>query len=266
MDLRGRLATRSERSEASKIDKIDIMQAFHWSDSNPPASSSPGAPRRQPGSSRVAMERDAWSQGGGGGHLVPMGDSGGALLAGIGCVVERLGVGAAIPSGGTASSASVAAPGWHHAQPSGEYHALVCRRTQRRAMDRAVTGAIRAAASNDLHGAQRHRVYLVGQGAAHVSVGASRQVERTHGPDRTQERDRQGRDAHHRSIRAHRGHCARARSPSLHGLPPSLIPPALFPRATRRVRSGLAAFAALGYSSSRATAGGGVECRAFKLS
>ena len=156
------------------------------------------------------MERDAWSQGGGGGHLVPMGDSGGALLAGIGCVVERLGAGAAIPSGGTASSASVAAPGWHHAQPSGEYHALVCRRTQRRAMDRAVTGAIRTAASNDLHGAQRHRVYLVGQGAAHVSVGAARQVGRTHGPDRTQECDRQGRDAHHRSIRAHRGHCARA--------------------------------------------------------
>ena len=152
------------------------------------------------------MERDAWSQGGGGGHLVPMGDSGGALLAGIGCVDERLGAGAAIPSGGTASSASVAAPGWHHAQPSGEYHALVCRRAQRRAMDRAVTGAIRAAASNDLHGAQRHRVYLVGQGAAHVSVGASRQVGRTHGPDRTQERDHEGRDVHHRSIRAHRGH------------------------------------------------------------
>ena len=192
-----------------------------------------------------------------------MGDSGGALLAGIGCVVERLGVGAAIPSGYTASSASVAAPGWHHAQPSGKYHALVCRRAQRHAMDRAVTGAIRAAASNDLHGAQRHRVYLVGQGAAHVSVGASRQVGRTHGPDRTQERDRQGRDVHHRSIRAHRGHCARARSPSLHGLPPSLIPPALFPRATRRVRSGLAAFAGSGYSSSRATAGAGVECRAF---
>ena len=203
------------------------------------------------------------SQGGGGGHLVPMGDSGGALLAGIGCVVERLGVGAAIPSGCTASSASVAAPGWHHAQPSGEYHALVCRRAHRRAMDRAVTGAIRAAASNALHGAQRHRVYLAGQGAAHVSVGASRQVGQTHGPDRTQERDRQGRDAHHRSIRAHRGHCVRARSPSLHGLPPSLIPPALFPRATGRVRSGLAAFARLGYSSSHATAGGAVECRAF---
>ena len=168
-----------------------------------------------------------------------MGDSGGALLAGIGCVVERLGVGAAIPSGGTASSASVAAPGWHHAQPSGEYHALVCRRAQRRAMDRAVTGAIRAAASNALHGAQRHRVYLAGQGAAHVSVGASRQVGRTHGPDRTQERDRQGRDAHHRSIRAHRGHCARARSPSLPGLPPRPRSPALFPRARGRVRSAL---------------------------
>ena len=209
------------------------------------------------------MERDAWSQGGGGGHLVPMGDSGGALLAGIGCLAERLGAGAAIPSGGTASSASVAAPGWHHAQPSGEYHALICRRAQRRAVDRAVTGAIRAAASNDLHGAQRHRVYLVGQGAAHVSVGASRQVGRTHGPDRTQERDRQGRDVHHGSIRAHRGHCARARSPSLHGLPPSLVPPALFPRATGRVRSGLAALPPLGYPSSRATAGAGVECRAF---
>ena len=192
---------------------------------------------------------------------MPMGDSGGALLAGIGCVVERLGVGAAIPSGYTASSASVAAPGWHHAQPSGKYHALVCRRAQRHAMDRAVTGAIRAAASNDLHGAQRHRVYLVGQGAAHVSVGASRQVGRVHGPDRTQERDRQGRDVHHRSIRAHRGHCARARSPSLHGLPPSLIPPALFPCATRRVKSGLAALPRLGYSSSRATAGGGAGLR-----
>ena len=192
-----------------------------------------------------------------------MGDSGGALLAGIGCVVERLGVGAAIPSGYTASSASVAAPGWHHGQPSGKYHALVCRRAQRHAMDRAVTGAIRAAASNDLHGAQRHRVYLVGQGAAHVSVGASRQVGRTHGPDRTQDRDHEGRDVHHRSIRAHRGHCARARSPPLHGLPPSLVPPALFPRATGRVRSGLAALPPLGYPSSRATAGAGVECRAF---
>ena len=84
------------------------------------------------------MERDAWGLGGGGGHLVPMDDSGGALLAGIGSVVERLGVGAAIPSGGTASSASAAAPGWHHAQPSGKYHVLVCRRAQRRAMDRAV--------------------------------------------------------------------------------------------------------------------------------
>ena len=53
-------------------------------------------------------------------------------------------------------------------------------------------------------------MHLVGQGAAHVSVGASGQVGRTHGPDRTQECDHQGRDAHHRSIRAHRGHCARA--------------------------------------------------------
>jgi len=164
----------------------------------------------------LLVERDAWSLGGGGGHLVPMGDSGGALLAGIGCVVERLGVGAAIPSGCTASSASVAAPGWHHAQPSGKYHALVCRRAQRRAMDRAVTGAIRAAASNDLHGAQRHRVYLAGQGAAHVSVGASRQVGRTHGPDRTQERNRQGRDVHHRSIRAHRGLSNFSRSRQFH--------------------------------------------------
>ena len=181
-----------------------------------------------------------------------MGDSGGALLAGIGCVVERLGVGAAIPSGYTASSASVAAPGWHHAQPSGEYHALICRRAQRRAVDRAVTGAIRAAASNDLHGAQRHRVYLVGQGAAHVSVGASRQVERTHGPDRTQERDRQGRDAHHRSIRAHRGHCARARSPSLPGLPPRPRSPALFPRARGRVSSVLVNLAQVRPPCSRA--------------
>ena len=147
MDLWGRLATRSERSEASKIDKIDKCKHFIGRIRIRRHPAAPGRLEGQPGSSRVAMERDAWSQGGGGGHLVPMGDSGGALLAGIGCVVERLGVGAAIPSGGTASSASVAAPGWHHAQPSGEYHALVCRRTQRRAMDRAVTGAIRTAAS-----------------------------------------------------------------------------------------------------------------------
>jgi len=48
------------------------------------------------------MERDAWSQGGGGGHLVPMGDSGGALLAGIGCVAERL----------AWRTASSSVPGW----------------------------------------------------------------------------------------------------------------------------------------------------------
>lgn len=148
-------------------------------------------------------------------------------------------------------------------RPIGKYNALVRRRTQRCDLGRAVIGTIRAAASNDSHGAQRHRVYLVGQGAAHVSVGASRQVARTHGPDWTQDCDRQGRDAHHRSIRAHRGHCARVRPPPLHGLPPSLIPPPPFPRATGRVRSGLAAFARLGYSSSRAMAGGGVELRAF---
>ena len=98
------------------------------------------------------MERDAWSQGGGGGHLVPMGDSGGALLAGIGCVDERLGAGAAIPSGGTASNASVAAPAWRHVRPIGKYNALVRRRTQRCDLGRAVIGTIRAAASNDSHG------------------------------------------------------------------------------------------------------------------
>ena len=76
-------------------------------------------------------------------------------------------------------------------------------------------------------------------------AAAIRQAGRTHEPDRTQERDRHGRDAHHRSIRAHRGHCAHGRSPPPHTLPPSLIPPAraLTPRATGRVRSGLAAFA-----------------------
>ena len=41
--------------------------------------------------------------------------------------------------------------------------------------------------------------------------------------------------------------------------------PALFPRATGRVRSGLAALAGSGYSSSRATAGGGVEFRPFNI-
>ena len=42
-----------------------------------------------------------------------------------------------------------------------------------------------------------------------------------------------------------------------------VLSPALFPRAAGRVRSGLAALAQLGYSSSRATAGGGVEFRPF---
>jgi len=210
MYLWGRLATRSERSEASKIDKIDKCKHFIGRIRIRRHPAAPGRLEGQPGSSRVVMERDAWSQGGGGGHVVPMGDSRCALLARIGCVVERLGAGAAIPNGGTASSTSVAAPAWRHVRPTGKYDALVRRRTQRCALGRAVIGTIRAAASNDSHGAQRHRVYLVGHGASHIGVGASRQSRWTHGPDPTREGDARGRDAPPRSIRARTAHCPRA--------------------------------------------------------
>ena len=77
---------------------------------------------------------------------------------GIDRVVEGMGVRAAVPSGGTASSASMAAPARRHAQSSGSNDVLACHRVRCGAASRAATEVIREAFSNRSTRTKRHRV------------------------------------------------------------------------------------------------------------
>ena len=79
-------------------------------------------------------------------------------MVGIDRVVEGMGVRAAVPSGGTASSASVAAPARRHAQSSGSNDVIACHRVRCGAASRAATEVIREAFSNRSTGTKRHRV------------------------------------------------------------------------------------------------------------
>ena len=80
------------------------------------------------------------------------------MVAGIGRLVEGVGVRPTIPTGSRTSSVSVATQARHHAQPFGDNDVLAHRRRHRCAISRTVTRVIRAASSNRSHRVGRHRV------------------------------------------------------------------------------------------------------------
>ena len=250
--------------------QIEQMLVFDWSELKTRArialfgplealgAAGRGRLRVRPRSAPVAPGLDGADEG-----LIPLGDLGGALVADLARLDAHRGVRKASPAGGSPSSAARAAPAQRGAQPVEWDSHLPCRdackatcaaeRPKSFATPRKRSGTL---SGTSLSGARSTNTLDMLPPGHHAGPTHpwTRPDAQTRPPGSTY--------AAQGLVHAPRP-TERAAVATTTRLPLRPSSPALFPRATGRVRSGLAALPPLGYPSSRATAGAGVECRAF---